>query len=461
VAALLRRYLDSWWIPFVVTLVVGGLLVLHEWLLGFPPVSYGLFALFGLSVFLILTASIYQFAKQEWKRGLASLGLFLLALMGSAVGCVMLVAWAFYYGMFGPSEDGFGKDIVIPPNMVVEDPQENPWRLPDREGAARDEAGERLRAAFAESGPALSSQPETIDTRLEVLDRFASEPDRELLLRHLATSAKWFLTQERGHLCAYRRCVVRGQWQCSLNGYYTGFDFRLPFESGDTARFQFRVVVGPDGPVFERPFRDIRTCADVGSGRVSLRVTNDTKFGQGKESYLVLRSRGGAVEVFEQSPNYRRPFTPAALREIVDEFSAVLASPTARARGFEPALVPPESLGPEEPELCLVKTAAGGGIYQVRAYVNPTEKGYVYVKVFEATRGTPLSAESLGPGSLEYAGWSDDPHETFFYNTEVTVYEGDWGTFYPARFELWFVPVSGGPERKLLERIFRIEGWQR
>ncbi len=35
------------------------------------------------------------------------------------------------------------------------------------------------------------------------------------------------------------------------------------------------------------------------------------------------------------------------------------------------------------------------------------------------------------------------------------------GQPYAARFELWFVPDSGQGERKLLERIFKIEGWQR
>jgi len=28
-------------------------------------------------------------------------------------------------------------------------------------------------------------------------------------------------------------------------------------------------------------------------------------------------------------------------------------------------------------------------------------------------------------------------------------------------FELWFVPDSRGKERKLIEKIFKIEGWQR
>lgn len=37
----------------------------------------------------------------------------------------------------------------------------------------------------------------------------------------------------------------------------------------------------------------------------------------------------------------------------------------------------------------------------------------------------------------------------------------DWGKPYAARFEVWFKPDSGKAERRLAERIFRIEGWQR
>jgi hypothetical protein len=65
------------------------------------------------------------------------------------------------------------------------------------------------------------------------------------------------------------------------------------------------------------------------------------------------------------------------------------------------------------------------------------------------------------PITTEYLGWSDDPTEVFFYNTQITVHEGSWGVYYPARFELWFSPASGGPARKLLEKIYKIEGWQR
>jgi len=72
-----------------------------------------------------------------------------------------------------------------------------------------------------------------------------------------------------------------------------------------------------------------------------------------------------------------------------------------------------------------------------------------------------LSEGRLYDRSNERIGWSQDPEEKFLYENEFTIYEGDWGKPYAARIEVWFRPDSGKPERKLTERICKIEGWQR
>ena len=41
-----------------------------------------------------------------------------------------------------------------------------------------------------------------------------------------------------------------------------------------------------------------------------------------------------------------------------------------------------------------------------------------------------------------------------------TVYEGDWGHPYAARFELWF-RNENGHETKLAKKNYKIEGWMR
>ena len=101
------------------------------------------------------------------------------------------------------------------------------------------------------------------------------------------------------------------------------------------------------------------------------------------------------------------------------------------------------------------------GIYEVEAWVNPGEAGLVYLKAYEVTRNYQLSDERLRAASNERMGWSEDAEELFYSNTNITIYEGDWGQPYAARFELWFLPDSGKRGRKLLERVLKIEGWER
>ena len=101
------------------------------------------------------------------------------------------------------------------------------------------------------------------------------------------------------------------------------------------------------------------------------------------------------------------------------------------------------------------------GIYVVAYSLNPGEPGSVYLKAFEVTKGTPLSIDRLRSKSETRMTWSTDTAQRFGAQAGFTIYEGDWGKPYAARFEVWFNPDSGKTERKLAERIFKIEGWQR
>lgn len=291
-----------------------------------------------------------------------------------------------------------------------------------------------------------------VRTDLDVLNRFTGAK-RALLLRHLASSAKWFVTEERGKLLAYRRFVMPdGRWKISLNGFYTPNDLGL----WEHAPYQCRIVMGLDGPVLSGPWREDLTESSVGSGPLTLQVYDQPSW----KSYLVLKSQGPALEIYEESPAQARGFTHMALTQIHGELTRLWNSATAQQQGFDPALLPPGSTRKGQPSL-EVANGMQGGIYDVFAWINPGEAGRVRLKVFETAHNQPLSADRLGPRSLEYVGWSQNPQQLFLYNTHITVYEGDWGDFYPARFELWFEPASGRPARKLLERVFRIEGWQR
>ena len=80
---------------------------------------------------------------------------------------------------------------------------------------------------------------------------------------------------------------------------------------------------------------------------------------------------------------------------------------------------------------------------------------------FGSTPIASLSAKQLAMSSSSVSGWSEDNGEQFRTPMELTIYEGNWGQFYGARFEVWFKPDSGGAERKLLEKNYKIQGWER
>lgn len=175
------------------------------------------------------------------------------------------------------------------------------------------------------------------------------------------------------------------------------------------------------------------------------------------QSHIVIEVDDIVVELFEQSSDSERRITKTALKfidsklkELVDiqdwedAKSTIDAAFTRRGAAVFDIY---ESFQP--------------GIYDSYIWVNPGEPGMVYLKAFEITQDYQLSTNRLPERSNEWIGWSEDPDELFFSNTHFTIYEGDWDQPYAARFELWFVPDSGGPERKLIEKEFKIEGWMR
>ena len=98
-----------------------------------------------------------------------------------------------------------------------------------------------------------------------------------------------------------------------------------------------------------------------------------------------------------------------------------------------------------------------GGIYRYLATVNPGEDGEVYLRAYEVTKGTRLSAERMKQRTLEKVTGGGE--QIIGIGKEFTIYEGDWDKYYAARLEIWFVPAKGGRPRKLKEKLFRVQGW--
>ena len=98
-----------------------------------------------------------------------------------------------------------------------------------------------------------------------------------------------------------------------------------------------------------------------------------------------------------------------------------------------------------------------GGIYLYRATVTSDEDGEVYLRAYEVTKGTRLSADRMKQRTTEKI--TGKGKHTIGVGRKFTIYEGDWGKFYAARLEIWFVPANGGKPRKLKEKLFKVQGW--
>ncbi|MEO5990661.1 MAG: hypothetical protein ABIP68_03415 [Ferruginibacter sp.] len=110
------------------------------------------------------------------------------------------------------------------------------------------------------------------------------------------------------------------------------------------------------------------------------------------------------------------------------------------------------------------------GLYSYSIWTKRIDSGYCYLKAYEVTHNDTLSVDRLKERSrIEVFNPSDtlkrfemnNDNDNYNVKRSFTIYEGDWGKPYAAKFEVWYVPTNGGQERKLIEKNFKIEGWMR
>lgn len=99
------------------------------------------------------------------------------------------------------------------------------------------------------------------------------------------------------------------------------------------------------------------------------------------------------------------------------------------------------------------------GLYEFDLWIGKIDSGTVYLRVYEITQNDRLSKDRLTKKSSIRVGNHTSDTRRFGTQDHFTIYEGDFGKPYAARFEVWYQPDSG-KERKLTEKNYIIEGWQ-
>lgn len=344
------------------------------------------------------------------------------------------------------TRDRFADDLKLPENVQLAEPEKelssvhffnrSHWR------DAPEKSFQQEVVSAIGKGPKLSDDA---ICRIPALEKLLAKPETEVVfLQYLACNPEWRLYRDPRsglHAVRYFR-YPDGTIAASLNQFYAHF---LPTgqngkKTGDPAlEFQFRFEIGLDGkawnssPLFPRDKTEHRG------------NTWHTRFFSGK----------ALVNIVDQSDFPGRQMTAAALARTEKEFSQLQGN----LNDWKKCL-PADSFRRDGPDLIL-RNGIQGGIYEAAIWCNPGKMGTIYLKAFEITKGTPLSVERLKMRSSCISGWSDDPREQFFSAMHFTIYEGRWEQYYGARFEIWFQPDSGGPPRKLFEKNYKIQGWER
>lgn len=101
-----------------------------------------------------------------------------------------------------------------------------------------------------------------------------------------------------------------------------------------------------------------------------------------------------------------------------------------------------------------------GGMYLYDFHYPSLPAGEIYLMCYEATENIPLSKKRILAKSK--VGIADTGSFSKLVNKQnFTIYEGEWGDYYAARIEVWHRSAATGKEIKLMEKIYRVEGWQR
>jgi hypothetical protein len=101
------------------------------------------------------------------------------------------------------------------------------------------------------------------------------------------------------------------------------------------------------------------------------------------------------------------------------------------------------------------------GMFVYDLWLGKIAPGTVHLKAFEITQNYRLSPERLKQSSVMNIANLTDSIKRFPGKYTFTIYEGDWGKPYAARFEVWYRADGEKEEIKLLSKNYIIEGWQR
>ncbi len=86
--------------------------------------------------------------------------------------------------------------------------------------------------------------------------------------------------------------------------------------------------------------------------------------------------------------------------------------------------------------------------------------GTIYLKCYEVGDNILLS-ENVMRRNTSVSCSATESFTRLVEKREFVIYEGDWGDYYAVRVEVWHKDSATRKEHKLMEKVYRMEGWMR
>ena len=231
------RYFASWWMPVCMAIAVLIVLVAPGFI-HLKPVDYvvnSLIFMFIASIIGILVASIVNFARKRWLFGILNL-LFLPAIIVVSAIAIMMTSF------MGPSEDGFAKNLTIPKNIEISEPEKYHDDLQDQ-GIPTPSSKDGFQCQLMNALRNRGNNDPTVIANVSSLARLHKYHPLTLR-RYLACGPSWRVFEENGSIFATRRWFFGPHWHYELHGYYSN------------QLFQSRTTIGLSGKQWAGSMRD-------------------------------------------------------------------------------------------------------------------------------------------------------------------------------------------------------------
>jgi hypothetical protein len=179
-------------------------------------------------------------------------------------------------------------------------------------------------------------------------------------------------------------------------------------------------------------------------------------------SNLIIESKNKKLSLhsFDYSEDIHRPITTKFLASISKELEKLIKFTKKGTQLADKSILPPGSTRISPQPMILVEQPQSRyqGEYNVSGYLNPGQKGFIYLEVIYNKTGKKVFRSQKESTNAEYIGWSNHPNQKFNFCIGAKLRgSADNARNVPVDFQIWFKPEDRSPEKMLIQKTYLVD----